>query len=64
MCIGFCKGKPEGKRSLGRPRHRWECNIKIDLQKVAYGGIDWIELGQDRKRWCALVNAVMNLRFP
>ena len=55
-------GKPEGKRPLGRPRHRWEDNIKMDLQEVGCWGIDWIELAQDRDRWRALVNAVMNLR--
>jgi len=55
-------GKPEGKRPLGRPRHRWEDNIKMDLQEVGCGGMDWIKLGQDRDRWWALVNAVMNLR--
>jgi hypothetical protein len=57
-------GKPEGKRSLGRPRRRWEDNIKIDLQEVGCGGIDWNDLAQDRDRWQALVNAVMNLRVP
>jgi CRISPR/Cas system-associated protein Cas7 (RAMP superfamily) len=55
-------GKPEGKRPLGRPRRRWEDNIKINLQEVGCGGIDWIELAQDRDRWRALVTAVMNLR--
>jgi hypothetical protein len=55
-------GKPEGKRPLGRPRHRWEDNIRMDLQEVGCGGIDWIELAQDRDRWRAIVNAVMNLR--
>jgi len=55
-------GKPEGKRPLGRPRHRWEGNIKIDLQEVECGGMDWIELGEDRDRWRALVNAVMNIQ--
>ena len=55
-------GKPEGKRPLGRPRRRWEDNIKINLQEVECGGMDWIELAQDRDRWRALVNGVMNLR--
>ena len=57
-------GKPEGNRPLGRPRRRWENNIKIDLQEVGCGGMDWIELAQDRDRWRALVNRVMNLRVP
>jgi hypothetical protein len=57
-------GKPEGKRPLGKHRRRWEVNIKMDLQEVGCGGMDWIELAQDRDRWLALVNAVMNLRFP
>ena len=55
-------GKPEIKRPLGRPRHRWEDNIEMDLQEVGCGGVDWIELVQDRDRWRALVNAVMNIR--
>ena len=57
-------GKPEGKRPLGRTRLRWENNIKMDFQEVRCGGMDWIELAQDMNRWRALVNAVMNLRFP
>jgi len=57
-------GKPEGKRPLGRTRRRWEDNIKMDLQDVGCGGIDWIELARDRDRWRALANAVMNLRVP
>jgi hypothetical protein len=56
-------GRPEGRRQLGRPRHRWEDNIKIDLPEVGWG-MDWIELAQDRDRWRAVVNAVMNLRVP
>ena len=57
-------GKPEGKRPLGRPRRRWEDNIKMDLQEV--GGVceDWMELAQDRDRWRALVSTVMNLKVP
>ena len=59
---GVLVGKPEGKRLLGRPRRRWEDNIKMDLQEVGVGGGDWMELAQDRDRWRALVNTVMNLR--
>jgi hypothetical protein len=57
-------GKPEGKRPLGRHRRRWEDNIIIDFQEVGCGGMDWIELAQERDRWRALVNAVTNLRVP
>ena len=57
-------GKPQGKRPLGRPRRRWEDNIKMDLQEVGGGGMDWVEMAQDSNRWWALVTAVMNLRVP
>ena len=57
-------GRPEGKRPLGRPRRRWEDKVTIDLQEVGYGGMDWIALAQDRDRWRALVNVVMNIRVP
>jgi hypothetical protein len=56
--------KPEGKRSLGRPRRRWEDNIRMDLREIGWGGTDWIDLAQDRDQWRALVNTVMNLRVP
>jgi len=56
--------KPEGKRPLGRQRDRCEDNIKTDIQEVGCGGMDWIELAQERDRWQALVNAVMKLRVP
>jgi hypothetical protein len=58
---GFA-GETRGKESLEIPRRRWDDNIKMDLQKVGWGGMDWIDLAQDRARWRALVNAVMNLR--
>jgi hypothetical protein len=57
-------GKPEGKRSLGRPRRRWEDNFKMDLQELGCGGMDWIDLAQDRDKLQALVNMIMNLRVP
>jgi hypothetical protein len=57
-------GRPEGRRPLGRPRRRWEDNIKMNLQEVGWGGMDWIDLAQDRDRWRALVSALMNLRVP
>jgi len=57
-------GKPEENRPLRRPRHRWEDNIKMDLQEVGCGDMDWIQLARDWDRWWALVNAVMNLRVP
>jgi len=57
-------GKPEGRRPPGRPRHRWEDNIKMDLQEMGCGGMDRIKLAQDRDRWRSLVNAVVNLRVP
>jgi hypothetical protein len=55
-------GKPEGKRPLERPRHRWEDGIKMDLRETGWGGVEWTHLAQDRDRWRAVVNAVMNLR--
>jgi hypothetical protein len=56
--------KPEGKRLLGRPRRRWEDNIKMDVQEVGGGCVDWMELAQDRDRWRALVSMLKNLRVP
>jgi len=64
---GVCRvlvGKPEGKRPLGRPRRRWEDNIKMALEEMGCGGMDWIELAHDSDMWQALVSAVMNLRVP
>jgi hypothetical protein len=57
-------GRAEGRRLLGRPRRRWEDNIKMDLGEAGRGGMDWINLVQDRDRWRTLVNAVMNLQVP
>jgi hypothetical protein len=57
-------GKPEGKRQLGRPRPRWVNGIRMDLGEVGWGDVDWIGLAQDRNRWRALVNSVLNLRVP
>ena len=57
-------GKPVGKRPLGRPRRRWEDNIKLDLEEVNWFGMDWTDLAQDRDRWRALVQVVINRRFP
>jgi len=61
---GVLVGKPEGRRPMGRPRRRWEDNIGMDLREVGCGCVDWMELAQDRDRWCALVSAAMNLRVP
>jgi hypothetical protein len=55
-------GKPEGKRPLGRPRHRWEDGIRMNLRETGWGSVEWIQLAQDRDWWRALVNTVMNLR--
>jgi hypothetical protein len=57
-------GKPEGKKPLGRPRRSWEDNIRMDLREIGWGGMDWIDLAQDRDQWRALVNTVMNVRVP
>ena len=63
-CMGEERGKPEGKRPLGRPRRRWVDNIRMDLQEVGCVYMDWIGLAQDRDGWRTLVSAVMNLRVP
>jgi hypothetical protein len=57
-------GRPEGRRPLGRPRRRWEDNIKMDLREIGFGDMDWINMAQDKDRWRAVVNTVMNLRVP
>jgi hypothetical protein len=59
---GFLVGKPEGKRPFERPRSRWEGGIKMDLREIGWGNVEWIHLAQDRDRWRAVVNAVMNPR--
>jgi hypothetical protein len=60
----FLVGRPKGKRSLGRPRRRWEDNIKMDLREIGFDGVNWIQLAQDRVQWRAFVNTVMNLLVP
>jgi hypothetical protein len=57
-------GKPEGKRALGRPRRRWVENTEMDLREIGWDGMDWIDVAQDKDKWRALVNTVMNLRVP
>jgi hypothetical protein len=57
-------GKPEGKRPLGRPRRRWVDNMKMDLREIGWGGMDWIDVAQDRGQWLSLVNTVVNFRVP
>jgi hypothetical protein len=57
-------GKPEGKRTLGRPKRRWVNNIKMYLREIGWGGVDWINMAQDKEQWRALVNTVLNLRVP
>jgi hypothetical protein len=64
LCTGFLVGKPEGKRPLGRPRRRWEDNIKRDLEEVERGCGDWMERAEDRDRWRALASTVMNFGVP
>jgi hypothetical protein len=63
-CNRILVGNPEGKRPLARPRRRWLDNIKMDLREIGWDGMDWIDLAQDRDQWMALVNAIMNNRFP
>jgi hypothetical protein len=62
--INILVGRPEGKRPLGKPRRRWEDNIKMNLREIRFGDVKWVHLAQDRDRWRALVNTVMNLRVP
>jgi hypothetical protein len=56
--------EPEGKRPVGRPRRKWQYDIRIDFREIEWGGMEWIDLGQDRDQWRALVNTVINLRVP
>jgi hypothetical protein len=63
MCTGLWQEKPKGKKSLGKPRRRWKC-IKVDLREIGYGGMDWIEVAQEREEWAVFVNTVMNLLIP
>jgi hypothetical protein len=63
-CNNILVGWPEGRRPLGRPRRRWEDNIKMDLREIGFGDVDWIHWAQDRYRWRAHVTTVMNLRVP
>jgi hypothetical protein len=64
ILVVFTVGRPEGKRPLGKPRCRWEDNIKMDLRDIGIDGANWIQLAQDRVQWRAFVNTVMNLRVP
>jgi hypothetical protein len=64
MPIGYWSENQRGKRQLRRPRQRWVDNIKMDLEEIGWGGVDWIGLAQDRDKWRALVNTVLNLRVP
>jgi hypothetical protein len=64
VAYGLLMGRPEGRRPLGRPRRRWEDNAKMDVQEVGWEVMDWIDMAQDRDRWRALVNVIMNLRVP
>jgi hypothetical protein len=61
---GILAGKPEGKRPLGRPRHRWVDNIKMDLREIGWHGVDLTDMAKDRDQWRGLVNTVLNLRVP
>jgi hypothetical protein len=63
-CLQGFGGRPKGKRPLGRPRHRWEDNIKLDLREIGINGVNWIQLVQDRVQWQAFMNTVMNRQVP